>query len=92
MLRLRPPLPISSRELGGIKRFSIMWSESNMRRVIRPTAEWGYQVNIYGVPDLEAFLQAALMLPASLTSDVLWTRDEPSEFTESAPCGCRFCR
>lgn len=60
----------------GIDRFSVMWSESITRRVIRPLDEWGYQVNIYGVPDLEAFLQAALMLPASLTSDFLWTSDD----------------
>ena len=30
---------------------------------------WGYEVNFYNVPDLEGFLQAALLLPCSLTAD-----------------------
>ena len=29
----------------------------------------GWQVNLYGVLDLEAFLEAALLLPASVTAD-----------------------
>ena len=29
----------------------------------------GWPVNLYGVPDLEAFLEAALLLPASVTAD-----------------------
>jgi hypothetical protein len=31
--------------------------------------ERGWEVNVYGVPDLEAFLQAALLLPTSVTAD-----------------------
>ena len=31
--------------------------------------EWGYQVNIYNVPNLDTFLRAVLMLPSSITSD-----------------------
>jgi hypothetical protein len=31
--------------------------------------QWGYEVNIYNVPDLEQFLQAVLLLPSSVTSD-----------------------
>ena len=30
---------------------------------------WGFNINLYDVPDLEAFLRAALMLPRSLTAD-----------------------
>jgi hypothetical protein len=30
---------------------------------------WGYEVNIYNLPDLEAFLQALVLLPRSITSD-----------------------
>lgn len=30
---------------------------------------WGFEVNIYDVPDLEPFLKAALLLPTSLTAD-----------------------
>lgn len=29
----------------------------------------GWEVNLYGVPDLASFLEAALLLPASVTAD-----------------------
>jgi hypothetical protein len=29
----------------------------------------GWEVNLYGVPDLEAFLEASLLLPTSITAD-----------------------
>jgi len=29
----------------------------------------GWEVNLYGVPDLESFLEAALLLPAWVTAD-----------------------
>jgi hypothetical protein len=29
----------------------------------------GWEINLYGVPDLESFLEAALLLPASVTAD-----------------------
>jgi hypothetical protein len=31
--------------------------------------ELGWEINLYGVPDLESFLEAALLLPTSLTAD-----------------------
>ena len=31
--------------------------------------QWGFDVNIYDVPDLESFLQAVLLMPRSITSD-----------------------
>ena len=52
----------------GIDRFSVNWSTPGSRRMIIQLQNWGYDVNIYNVPDLESFLQAALMLPTSLTS------------------------
>jgi hypothetical protein len=30
---------------------------------------WGYEVNIYKVPDLESFLKAVYLMPRSVTSD-----------------------
>jgi hypothetical protein len=30
---------------------------------------WDYEVNFYGVPDLEGFLEAVVLLPGSVTSD-----------------------
>lgn len=53
----------------GITRFSIRWKTEAKRQVFDHVERWGYEVNIYDVPDLEAFLQAALMLPRSLTAD-----------------------
>jgi hypothetical protein len=38
-------------------------------RIVATTAEKSRSVNLYGVPDLEAFLDASLMLPASVTAD-----------------------
>jgi hypothetical protein len=29
---------------------------------------WNFEVNIYDVPDLEAFLQAVLLMPRAITS------------------------
>jgi hypothetical protein len=52
----------------GINRFSVNWNTHECRRVITQLQNWGYDVNIYNVPDLEAFLQAALLLPRSITS------------------------
>ena len=31
--------------------------------------EWGFEVNIYNVPDLESFLKAVILQPKSITSD-----------------------
>ncbi|MGQ0805959.1 MAG: hypothetical protein ACT4PI_19150 [Actinomycetota bacterium] len=53
----------------GINRFSVAWGSMYTRRLFDRLDEWGYDVNIYAVPDLEAFLQAALLLPRSLTAD-----------------------
>jgi hypothetical protein len=52
----------------GINRFSVNWNTNDCRRVITQLQNWGYNVNIYNVPDLESFLQAALLLPRSITS------------------------
>ncbi len=53
----------------GINRFSISWEQPNPRDLFDQMDLWGYQVNIYNVPDLETFLQAVLLLPRSVTSD-----------------------
>ncbi len=53
----------------GINRFSISWERPNLRELFDQMDLWNYQVNIYGVPDLETFLQAVLLLPRSVTSD-----------------------
>ncbi len=53
----------------GINRFSINWERRDLRKLFDQMDAWGYEVNIYNVPDLEAFLQAVLLLPRSVTSD-----------------------
>ncbi len=52
----------------GINRFSVNWKTNESRRLIIQLQNWGFDVNIYNVPDLESFLQAALLLPRSITS------------------------
>jgi hypothetical protein len=34
--------------------------------MVRQLEEWGYEVNLYAVPDHESFLQAVLLCPARL--------------------------
>lgn len=58
----------------GINRVSVKWENLAKRQVLDALESWGYQVNIYNVPDLESFLKAALLLPTSLTADF----DSPS--------------
>ncbi len=53
----------------GINRFSVPWGLSNLTWIINTIERWGFEVNIYNVPDLESFLQAVLQQPRSVTSD-----------------------
>jgi hypothetical protein len=53
----------------GINRFSIDWQSQSMRDFFDQMDKWGFEVNIYDVPDLESFLQAVLLMPRSITSD-----------------------
>ncbi|MFQ6114270.1 MAG: hypothetical protein ACE5NG_09305 [bacterium] len=53
----------------GINRFSINWQTPDMRIFFDQMDRWGFEVNIYDVPDLESFLQAVILMPRSITSD-----------------------
>ncbi len=53
----------------GVTRVSLDWRTPQARDVLDLVEGLGWQVNLYGVPDLEAFLEAALLLPASVTAD-----------------------
>ncbi len=53
----------------GISRFSIDWNRPNPGRLMDALMDWGHEVNFYNVPDLEAFLEAVVLLPHSVTSD-----------------------
>ena len=58
----------------GVSRFSISWERENKRGLLAQLHEWGHEVNIYAVPDLEAFLEAVVLLPCSVTSDFNFPR------------------
>ena len=53
----------------GINRYSLPWGLSGLLRVIDRMDSWGFDANIYNVPDLASFLQAVLQQPRSVTSD-----------------------
>lgn len=53
----------------GINRFSIDWKIRELPEILDQMDAWGYEVNVYNVPDLESFLQAVLLQPTSVTSD-----------------------
>jgi hypothetical protein len=52
----------------GISRISLAWSPL-VRRSLDDLEARGWEVNLYGIPDLEGFLQASLLLPTSVTAD-----------------------
>jgi hypothetical protein len=53
----------------GVNRWSLDWRTPAIRRLMDRLEERGWEVNVYGVPDLEAFLEASLLLPRSVTAD-----------------------
>ncbi len=53
----------------GINRFSVNWRIPHKSKVLNQLERWQHDVNVYNVPDLEAFLEAVLLLPRSITSD-----------------------
>ncbi len=53
----------------GISRFSVDWGNDRALEMFDQLVAWDYEVNFYSVPHLEAFLEAVLLLPSSVTSD-----------------------
>ncbi len=53
----------------GVNRWSLDWRTPGIRELMDRLEEAGWEVNVYGVPDLEAFLEASLLLPRSVTAD-----------------------
>ena len=53
----------------GVTRASLDWRTPGAHDVLGAVERLGWEVNLYGVPDLESFLEAALLLPASVTAD-----------------------
>jgi len=52
----------------GVSRLSVRWT-SGVRRTISELERRGWETNIYNVPDLQSFLEAAVLLPTSVTAD-----------------------
>ena len=53
----------------GVRRFSINWLTQNKRTMIDCLTRWGFEVNIYNVPNHESFVQALHLLPRSISTD-----------------------
>jgi hypothetical protein len=54
----------------GVNRVAVDWRTTpQILDLLERFEEYGWDVNIHGVPDLEAFLEAALLLPRALTAD-----------------------
>ncbi len=53
----------------GVNRFGLNWALAKRRIILEPVQGWGYKIGLEGIPDLEAFLQATLLLPDSIASD-----------------------
>lgn len=53
----------------GINRLSVSWQSPHARLLLDRLDEWGYDINLYAVADLEQFLRAVLLLPTSITAD-----------------------
>jgi hypothetical protein len=53
----------------GISRFSVAWGREITHSLVHQLEKWRYEVNLYAVPDHEAFLRAVLLMPRSLTAD-----------------------
>jgi hypothetical protein len=52
----------------GVTRLSLRWNPL-VRALLDRIEASGWEVNLYGVPDLESFLDASLLLPTSVTAD-----------------------
>lgn len=53
----------------GINRFSISWKNVHCKEILNTLEKWGFETNIYNVPNLTSFLRAVLLLPTSVSSD-----------------------
>lgn len=53
----------------GVHRFSLEWGAPRIRRTLQQLSDWGFQVNLYNIPDLQSFLRAVLLQPRSITAD-----------------------
>jgi hypothetical protein len=53
----------------GIDRFSLAWGTGRIPLLLDRLDQWGHDVNVYAVEDLDEFLRAVMLLPRSVTAD-----------------------
>lgn len=53
----------------GVNRFALSWETSEVRLLHERLDQWGFETTIYNVRELEAFLQAVLLMPQAICSD-----------------------
>ncbi len=53
----------------GIDRFSLAWDTSPIAVLLDQLDQWGHEVNLYAVENLDEFLRAVMLLPRSVTAD-----------------------
>lgn len=53
----------------GVTALSLDWATAEIRTLLDELDRRGWGVNVFGIPDLEAFLEAALLLPRSVIAD-----------------------
>jgi phosphoglycolate phosphatase-like HAD superfamily hydrolase len=63
----------------GVTRFSIRWVQPEIRRLLAVLSSWGCELDIYDLPDRTSLLEAAVLLPTSVTSPALRSSFEPSD-------------
>jgi hypothetical protein len=54
----------------GVDRLSVDWKTPRGKELVGVLQGWDWSVNVFGVPDTEEFLRAALLLPESLTVEL----------------------
>lgn len=54
----------------GVNRFALNWSTPRVRLIQQHMDHWGFETTIYDVRDLESFLQAVLLTPHAICSDL----------------------
>jgi hypothetical protein len=52
----------------GVDRLGIHWSQPRVRDFVREVERWGREVDVNGIDEAEALLQAALLLPRSVSA------------------------
>ena len=63
----------------GVNRVSIRWTQPRVRRLLGVLQAWGQEVDIYDLPDRTSSLEAAVLLPRSVTSDWLLAEEHSND-------------